>query len=125
MLRAANGSGNSGECDPGRYGPWISQQDLNNRVAHSTDCPDPWIGVIYSSNYHRRPTAAECNIHNYNNGSWNGYGDLVTKIDLYPIHPRLRRGTFSLFRAGPWWIPMEQSWQRPVHISSAMPEVRW
>ena len=44
---------------------------------------DPWITKAYKELYQRNPTAAECNIKNYNNGSWNNYSELVNYIKAY------------------------------------------
>ena len=47
-----------------------------------TNCKDPWITqAIYQvwrrMPYASTPTSDECNIMNYNNGSWRTYGELV------------------------------------------------
>lgn len=44
---------------------------------------DPWIFQVYQQLYHRQPTAWELNIYNYNNGSWNNYGELKNYIVQY------------------------------------------
>lgn len=44
---------------------------------------DPWITQAYKQLYQRTPTADECNIKNYNNGSWNNYNELVGYIKTY------------------------------------------
>jgi hypothetical protein len=44
---------------------------------------DPWIVQIYKQLYNRTPSAEECNIRNYNNGSWNNYDQLVSYIKAY------------------------------------------
>src|SRR5215210_4790016 len=44
---------------------------------------DPWIYQAYQEEYHRQPTAFELNIKNYNNGSWNNYGELKNYIKQY------------------------------------------
>lgn len=44
---------------------------------------DPWIVSIYKSLYQRTPTAQECNIKNYNNGSWSSYQQLTDLIKSY------------------------------------------
>ena len=41
---------------------------------------DPWIVSIYKQLYNRQPTAQECNIRNYNNGSWSSYQQLTDLI---------------------------------------------
>lgn len=44
---------------------------------------DPWIINAYKQLYQRNPSAEECNIRNYNNGSWNSYNELVRYIKAY------------------------------------------
>jgi hypothetical protein len=44
---------------------------------------DPWITQAYKQLYQRNPTAEECNIKNYNNGSWNNYNELVGYIKTF------------------------------------------
>jgi len=44
---------------------------------------DPWIVKAYQEIFKRTPTAQECNIKNYNNGSWNNYCELVNYIVAY------------------------------------------
>ena len=44
---------------------------------------DPWIVSIYKQLYNRQPTAQECNIRNYNNGSWSSYQQLTDLIKGY------------------------------------------
>lgn len=44
---------------------------------------DPWIVNAYKQLYHRSPSAEECNIRNYNNGSWKNYDELVGYIKAY------------------------------------------
>ncbi|HYH15556.1 MAG TPA: hypothetical protein VD794_10060, partial [Flavisolibacter sp.] len=44
---------------------------------------DPWIIKAYQELYRRTPSATECNIRNYNNGSWNNYNELVSYIKKY------------------------------------------
>src|SRR3712207_735827 len=44
---------------------------------------DPWIKQAYNQLYQRNPSADECNIRNYNNGSWNSYNELVGYIKNY------------------------------------------
>ena len=44
---------------------------------------DPWIIKAYQELYRKTPSAEECNIHNYNNGSWNNYNELVSYIKAY------------------------------------------
>lgn len=44
---------------------------------------DPWIKQVYNELYGRAPSAAECNIKNYNNGSWSGYEQLKGFIRTY------------------------------------------
>ena len=42
---------------------------------------DPWIVDAYKLMYKRTPTATECNIKNYNNGSWRSKAELIGFID--------------------------------------------
>lgn len=44
---------------------------------------DPWIVKAYKSIYGKSPNATECNIRNYNNGSWGSYPELVQYIAMY------------------------------------------
>ncbi|HEY0667962.1 MAG TPA: hypothetical protein VGD22_07290 [Sphingobacteriaceae bacterium] len=44
---------------------------------------DPWIVSIYKQLYNRQPSADECNIRNYNNGSWSSYQQLTGFIKGY------------------------------------------
>lgn len=44
---------------------------------------DPWITKIYKQFYGRTPNAVECNIRNYNNGSWNSFDQLSGFIRTY------------------------------------------
>ncbi|HEY1199878.1 MAG TPA: hypothetical protein VGE79_02805 [Niastella sp.] len=50
--------------------------------ANAQNC-DPWITQAYKQLYNRTPSADECNIKNYNNGSWNNYNELVGYIKTY------------------------------------------
>ena len=72
-----NGSWNS-------YGELISYIKNYKGAASSTpaNC-DPWIVQIYKSEFGREPNAAECNIRNYNNGSWGNYDELKGYIRKY------------------------------------------
>ena len=51
-------------------------------AAKAQNC-DPWIQQVYKQLYGRNATAEECNIKNYNNGSWNNYDELVRYIKSY------------------------------------------
>jgi len=44
---------------------------------------DPWIKQVYNNAYNRDPTAIEYNIHNYNDGHWNNYGELQHYVAVY------------------------------------------
>lgn len=46
---------------------------------------DPWIVQIYKELYNASPTAKECDIKNYNNGSWNSYNELKGYIKQYKM----------------------------------------
>lgn len=58
---------------------------------------DPWVVQAYNQLYGRKPTAQECNIKNYNNGSWNNYCELVGYIAAYN---RYKAGNF--LKGDPW-----------------------
>jgi len=51
-------------------------------MAKAQSC-DPWITKAYQQLYKRSPITAECNIQNYNNGSWNNYDELVGYIKTF------------------------------------------
>lgn len=44
---------------------------------------DPWIVTGYKELFGRDPSGTECNIKNYNNGSWGSYCELVRHIAAY------------------------------------------
>src|ERR1035437_4349529 len=44
---------------------------------------DPWIFQAYKELYNLQPNAWELNIKNYNNGSWNNYGELKSYVVQY------------------------------------------
>lgn len=44
---------------------------------------DPWITKIYKQFYGANPSSLDCNIRNYNNGSWNGYDQLKGLVRSY------------------------------------------
>lgn len=58
---------------------------------------DPWITQAYKQMYGRTPSSAECNIRNYNNGSWGSYAELVGYI---AGHNRNKSGNF--LKGDPW-----------------------
>jgi hypothetical protein len=86
------------ECNIRNYnnGSWGSYDELTGFIktyksrqssakttgTTSTTC-DPWIVQIYQQEFRRVPTAEECNIRNYNNGSWSSYADLTSHIKAY------------------------------------------
>ena len=51
-------------------------------TASAQNC-DPWIVQAYNELYGEAATPAECNIRNYNNGSWNSYKELQGYIQSY------------------------------------------
>ncbi|TCJ12653.1 hypothetical protein EPD60_15420 [Flaviaesturariibacter flavus] len=51
-------------------------------AAHAQNC-DPWIKQAYKELFGREPNGTECNIRNYNNGSWNSYDQLKGYIKTY------------------------------------------
>lgn len=80
------------ECNIKNYhnGSWASYSELVGYIAgYNRNRPgnflkgDPWIFQIYSELYDRAPSAWELNTSNYNNGSWNNYGELKTYIQAY------------------------------------------
>ncbi|HEV7330651.1 MAG TPA: hypothetical protein VGN63_06375 [Flavisolibacter sp.] len=58
---------------------------------------DPWITQAYKQLYGRTPSTAECNIRNYNSGSWSSYAELVGYI---AGHNRYKSGNF--LKGDPW-----------------------
>lgn len=85
---------NATECNIKNYnnGSWSSYDQLKGYIRQyktqttaatpSTSC-DAWIIKAYQELYRRTPSATECNIRNYNNGSWNNYNELVNYIKRY------------------------------------------
>ncbi len=55
---------------------------LMSLSADAQNC-DPWIVSIYKQLYNRQPSSEECNIKNYNNGSWSGYEQLTGYVKKY------------------------------------------
>jgi len=55
-------------------------------MAQPAGC-DPWIVSIYTELYQRKPNTEECNIKNYNNGSWSSYAQLKEYIKAYKSGP--------------------------------------
>lgn len=51
-------------------------------TASAQSC-DPWIVSIYKTLYQKAPSSEECNIKNYNNGSWSSYQQLTDLIKNY------------------------------------------
>lgn len=49
---------------------------LFSTLVYAQKC-DPWITQAYQQLYGRGASASECNIRNYNNGSWSSYPELV------------------------------------------------
>jgi hypothetical protein len=60
---------------------------------------DPWIVQAYKQLYQRNPSADECNIKNYNNGSWNNYSELVGYIKTYNTK---KPATMPALTGDPW-----------------------
>jgi hypothetical protein len=67
---------------------------------------DPWIVSIYKSEYKRSPTSQECNIKNYNNGSWSSYQQLTELIKTYQnsIKPTTTSTNITTSVTGDPWI---------------------
>jgi hypothetical protein len=58
---------------------------------------DPWIKQSYNLLYKRNPTTAECNIKNYNNGSWGSLAELIGYVEGFN---RNKPGDF--IKGDPW-----------------------
>lgn len=69
-------------------------------MANAQSC-DPWIIKAYQQLYGRGPSAEECNIRNYNNGSWNNYNELVSYIKSFKSK---KSNTSSAAVQGDPWI---------------------
>lgn len=65
---------------------------------------DPWIVSIYKSLYQRAPSDQECNIRNYNNGSWSSYQQLTDLIKNYQNSLKPTSTTSSANITGDPWI---------------------
>jgi len=83
---------NANECNIRHYnnGSWNSYSELvmyikkfNGQASATPANCDPWIQDIYKKEFGREPDATECNIKNYNNGSWNSYDELKGYIHQY------------------------------------------
>lgn len=62
---------------------------------------DPWIVQAYKEYYQRTPSATECNIKNYNNGSWNSYEELKGYIRKYAGDPFIYQAYNELYGRRP------------------------
>jgi len=69
---------------------------------------DPWIIAIYKQLYNRQPTAAECNIQNYNNGSWSNYQQLTDYIKGYQSSKSAPNLSSSMVSGDPWIMQIYQ-----------------
>jgi hypothetical protein len=102
------------ECNIRNYnnGSWNNYQELvsyiktynASKTAASVTTCDPWITKAYKELYNRTPTTQECNIKNYNNGSWNNYPELVGYIKNYvakntPVKKSVLKGDPWIFQA--------------------------
>ncbi|WP_162427369.1 hypothetical protein [Pontibacter pudoricolor] len=83
ILNYNNGSWNSYEELAGYIKSYKSRQSAVKSSNSSTQNCDPWIVQIYQQEFRRNPTADECNIRNYNDGSWASYADLKSYIKGY------------------------------------------
>jgi hypothetical protein len=64
---------------------------------------DPWIQQAYKQLYQRSASAEECNIKNYNNGSWNSYEELVGYIKSYKkVNTASTQGSMPELKGDPW-----------------------
>lgn len=69
---------------------------------------DPWIVDIYKQLYNRQPSAAECNIQNYNNGSWSNYQQLTDYIKSYQSATPAQTLSSSIVSGDPWIMQIYQ-----------------
>lgn len=71
--------------------------------AQAQNC-DPWIVKIYQEQHKRTPTAEECNIRNYNNGSWNSYTELQNYINAYVSRKQAAASNNAAQNCDPWIV---------------------
>ena len=76
-------------------------------TAFAQSC-DPWITAIYKQLYNRQPTSAECNIQNYNSGSWSSYQQLTDYIKSYQNSRSGKSLSSSLVSGDPWIMEIYQ-----------------
>lgn len=69
---------------------------------------DPWITAIYKQLYNRQPSSAECNIQNYNNGSWSNYQQLTDYIKNYQSSRSGAKLSPSMVTGDPWIMEIYQ-----------------
>lgn len=69
---------------------------------------DPWITAIYKQLYNRQPSSAECNIQNYNNGSWSNYQQLTDYIKNYQSSRSGTKLSPSMVTGDPWIMEIYQ-----------------
>jgi hypothetical protein len=69
---------------------------------------DPWITAIYKQLYNRQPTSSECNIQNYNKGSWSSYQQLTDYIKSYQGAGDGTQLSSSLVSGDPWIMEIYQ-----------------
>lgn len=64
---------------------------------------DPWITQAYKELYNRAPSSSECNIYNYNKGSWNGYDQLKGYIRKFnDALPKATKEVMPSLTGDPW-----------------------
>ena len=69
---------------------------------------DPWITAIYKQLYNRQPSTAECNINNYNGGSWSDYQQLTDYIKSYQGSRTATPLSSSMVTGDPWIMEIYQ-----------------
>jgi len=76
--------------------------------AYAQDNCDPWITAIYKQVYNRQPSSEECNIKNYNNGSWSNYQQLTDYIKKYQNSRSGAKLSSSMVTGDPWIMEIYQ-----------------
>lgn len=73
----------------------------------SAQC-DPWIQQAYKQLYNRAANSEECNIRNYNNGSWSNYEQLVGYIKAYKSKASNSSFAMPELKGDPWIFQIYQ-----------------
>ncbi len=91
---------------------------LVSSEVNSQSC-DPWITQAYKQLYDRTPSTEECNIRNYNNGSWRSYVELVGHIATFNRNrnnddikgdPWIFMAYVDLYKRGPQALELNIKW---------------